>query len=86
MNMKKTLDRLFVSCQKSIDLWTSIKPLVSEKANYCINYYPATIIFLYWGATVSNISITTIIMTCKSYILKFARLNSQLKVLRVIVI
>ena len=77
---EETLVHLFVSCQKSINLWTDVKSWVSKKANYGINYYPATLIFGHWGATVSNMSINTIIMTCKFYILKCARLKKQIKI------
>ena len=60
----------------------NVKSWISEKANYGIMYYPATIMFGYWGATVSNLSINTIIITCKFYILKCERFNRQLKLFK----
>ena len=44
---EETLVHLFVSCQKSIDLWTSVKSWISKKANYGIDY-PANIMFGCW--------------------------------------
>ena len=74
MNMKKLLFT-YLFYVKKVLIFDGCKILGIQKANYGINYYPATLIFGYWGATVSNMSINTIIMTCKFYILKCARLK-----------